>query len=86
MGELNIKALQEALNDVVNRHEPLRTIFPKVNGESYQHILQPNEMHVELKVSHINKREVEEKINEAVRYSFNLESEPAVRAQLFALD
>src|SRR5207244_2033016 len=38
-GELDRDALEQGLNDVVARHETLRTIFPERDGTAHQHIL-----------------------------------------------
>jgi amino acid adenylation domain-containing protein len=37
-GELNSKALEHALQSVINRHEVLRTVFLEKDGEAYQSI------------------------------------------------
>ena len=38
-GELNIAALEHALNEIVRRHEVLRTVYPTFDDEPYQSIL-----------------------------------------------
>jgi amino acid adenylation domain-containing protein len=38
-GDLNVNALEQSLNEVVRRHESLRTVFATVNGNPVQKIL-----------------------------------------------
>ena len=38
-GELNVFALDQSFNEVVRRHEALRTVFPNVNGKPVQVIM-----------------------------------------------
>jgi amino acid adenylation domain-containing protein/non-ribosomal peptide synthase protein (TIGR01720 family) len=40
-GLLDLKALEQSINDLVQRHEVLRTVFPSENGEAFQKVL-PN--------------------------------------------
>ncbi|MEU1192933.1 non-ribosomal peptide synthase/polyketide synthase [Streptomyces sp. NPDC005859] len=47
-GTLDRAALEAALNDVVARHAPLRTVFPVVDGVPYQHVLDPEQARVRL--------------------------------------
>ncbi|MCC5466787.1 amino acid adenylation domain-containing protein [Pelosinus baikalensis] len=84
-GKLDRSALQGALNDVVERHEILRTIFPETMGISHQYVLDAAEAQVELLVSNISKTELQTELTDAVRYSFDLAVEPAIRAQLYIL-
>ncbi|MFG2000487.1 amino acid adenylation domain-containing protein [Spirillospora sp. NPDC048911] len=49
-GPLDRRALAAALNDVVRRHEPLRTIFPDAGGEPCQRVLDAGQARLELPV------------------------------------
>ncbi|WP_144611303.1 non-ribosomal peptide synthetase DhbF [Bacillus cereus] len=85
-GKLNEEALQGAFYDVVEKHETLRTIFPNVLGSSYQKILNMENLNLEMIKIKTCKEELENVLAEAVRYSFNLDVEPAVRLQLFTVN
>lgn len=81
-GELNREALQAAFYDIVDRHETLRTIFPNMLGTSHQQILETNEANPTLIVTQTTDSELPKVLAEAVRYSFNLAEEPAIRMEL----
>ncbi|SMO88179.1 amino acid adenylation domain-containing protein [Melghirimyces algeriensis] len=84
-GELHYEALQQALYDVIDRHESLRTIFPDQQGTSCQFILPPYQVRPELQVIKTSEQELSGELNAAVRYRFNLSEEPAIRFYLFKL-
>ncbi|MER6915327.1 amino acid adenylation domain-containing protein [Streptomyces sp. NPDC000594] len=42
-GPLDIPALRAALRDLVDRHEALRTVFPVLDGEAHQRVLETDE-------------------------------------------
>ncbi|PEP56461.1 amino acid adenylation domain-containing protein [Bacillus pseudomycoides] len=85
-GELNREALQAAFYDIVDRHETLRTIFPNTLGTSHQQILETNEANPTLIVTQTTDSELPKVLAEAVRYSFNLAEEPAIRMELFEIN
>ncbi|WP_431934609.1 condensation domain-containing protein, partial [Nonomuraea jabiensis] len=82
-GELDVEALRAAVDDVVGRHESLRTVFPEMDGRPVQHILPPAEASVPWQVEEIAADEVEAALAEAARYGFELASELPVRVTLF---
>ncbi|WP_110933222.1 amino acid adenylation domain-containing protein [Paenibacillus bouchesdurhonensis] len=84
-GELNIEALENALADVVERHESLRTVFPDVMGLPQQLILDAEHARPRLLVTETSEDELQERIAESVSYSFELSKEPSFRAELFVL-
>ena len=53
-GDLDAAGAREAaLGDVIARHEVLRTVFPAVDGQPYQQVLQMQELAWELPVSQV---------------------------------
>ncbi|MEU5775093.1 non-ribosomal peptide synthase/polyketide synthase [Streptomyces venezuelae] len=82
-GTLDHDALHAALNDVVGRHESLRTVFPENDGEAHQVVL--DTWNVPLPVTETDEHELPDLLKEAARDGFDLDRELPVRAALFRL-
>ncbi|MFK0113677.1 non-ribosomal peptide synthase/polyketide synthase, partial [Streptomyces sp. NPDC091217] len=84
-GTLDRAALDEALADVVARHESLRTVFPEADGVPCQRVLDPAEVRPRAGVTEVVETELFERLAEFARRPFDLEAEAPLRAELFAL-
>ncbi|UGT53422.1 non-ribosomal peptide synthetase [Nocardia asteroides] len=83
-GALDIAALRSALDDVVARHESLRTTFPEQDGVPYQ-VVHPATA-VPLPIREIAPGELAAELAEIANYAFTLDGEPLIRAELLVLD
>ncbi len=91
-GELDVAALRQALNEIVRRHEVLRTSFGTVGGEPVQVIAA--EMPLELPLEDLSGiQDPAEREQEALRLAqveirrpFDLAQGPVLRGRLFRLD
>ncbi|MET9942782.1 condensation domain-containing protein, partial [Streptomyces halstedii] len=81
-GDLDIPALEAAANDVIARHEPLRTVFPESAGRPYQRVLPVEETHAPLTVEPVTEAEVTLRITETIRYGFHLDRDLPIRVHL----
>ncbi len=61
VGELNVEALEESINEIIHRHEVLRTTFTLVDGEPLQ-VIAPN---VQLKIPVVDLQELSDAEREA---------------------
>jgi amino acid adenylation domain-containing protein len=89
-GQLNRKALQWALQEIVNRHEVLRTRFPQQGGVPVQQIEAEVEIRIEeIDLAGMDKAGREEaaagKAGEEAGISFDLAQGPLVRVKLVRL-
>ncbi|PJN21420.1 non-ribosomal peptide synthetase [Kitasatospora sp. CB02891] len=84
-GTLDRAALDEALADVVARHESLRTVFPETGGVPRQHVLDPAAVRLQARTTEVSQDELPEQLAEFARQPFDLAAEPPLRAELFAL-
>ena len=82
-GRLDTAALAEALNDVVARHESLRTNFDEHDGVPYQ-IVHPA-LRVELPIRQVSEDRLDETVAQLRRHVFTPESGPLIKATLLAL-
>ena len=91
LGKLNVAALEQSLNEIVHRHQVLRTSFPAKNGQPVQEIA-PN-LRVTLPVvnlSHLSSEarnhEVQKLAVEEAQRPFELSQLPLIRATLLKLE
>ena len=83
-GELDTGCFAQALADVVDRHESLRTVFPDVDGEPYQHILPADQTGTIITVQReVSAERLPELISEACRNDFDLTRQIPLRAWLW---
>lgn len=86
-GELDISALEQSFDEIVNRHEALRTIFPNVNGKPVQVILPALKLTLQRKdlrelSDDDREAEVRRLATEEVRRPFDLSRGPLLRLTL----
>src|SRR6185369_10430477 len=83
-GRLDIAALEKSLNEIVRRHEALRTIFSTRNGEPVQIIL--HELRLPLPLIDLSDSpSIQKFCDEEAQRPFDLTTGPLVRAHLLRL-
>ncbi|WP_410658123.1 amino acid adenylation domain-containing protein [Amycolatopsis sp. lyj-112] len=83
-GDLDETALAAALQDVVARHESLRTTFPDDDGVPRQAVLPPEAPGIQR--VHCGRTGLADAVRTAVRHEFDLVAEPPLRVTLFVMD
>ncbi|MFI9319364.1 amino acid adenylation domain-containing protein [Kitasatospora aureofaciens] len=84
-GEVDHEALRAALDDVLERHAALRTVFPERDGVPRQHVLPMAEVPPVLTVVPTTEAELPALIGAESGHVFDLESEVPLRVRLFSL-
>ena len=89
-GRLNVAALEQSLNEIVRRHEILRTSFPVEDGEPIQAIAPTFTLTLPIvdlsRLSNCEREaEVKRLANRAAQHSFNLSRLPLIEASLLRL-
>ena len=82
-GRLDVSALQQALNDLAERHESLRTAYPDWDGRPQQVVLDCDEARVELPVVAVAEKDLSRALSAAARVPFDLTAETPLRAALY---
>ncbi|MFD5886499.1 amino acid adenylation domain-containing protein [Streptomyces sp. NPDC060334] len=84
-GELDPQALQSALNDVVLRHQVLRSVFPPVDDLPYQRVLDAPAGDPLLETRQVTEEALSRALADEAERGFDLTAEPPLRARLFTL-
>ncbi|KRE34710.1 hypothetical protein ASG82_00380 [Mycobacterium sp. Soil538] len=87
-GPLDAEALGAALDDVIARHESLRTIFPDTDGVPFQQVLPPRPgmwRRGDEAVVSLSEQDVAGELMALAVYRFDLSAEIPVRAQIYCI-
>ncbi|MBE7245955.1 MAG: amino acid adenylation domain-containing protein, partial [Actinomycetospora chiangmaiensis] len=82
-GVLDAAALEQALGDLVARHESLRTVFPETAGVPRQQVLEPEAARPALAVTAVSEAGLAAALAQAAGQGFDLTGEVPLRAHLF---
>ncbi|RMZ58791.1 amino acid adenylation domain-containing protein [Chryseobacterium nematophagum] len=83
-GKLDKEKLTNTLDDVLERHESLRTIFYEKEGIPYQKIV--HQVKTNIDFIEASEKDLQETLNHESRYAFNLTEEIPVKAKLLYID
>ncbi|HVI47173.1 MAG TPA: amino acid adenylation domain-containing protein [Chitinophaga sp.] len=84
-GALDITALSNALQTIVNRHEVLRTVIKQTEGVAYQHVLDQNQWQLtvtDLPAYRQSPAILKEYVQSLIATPFNLEKDHMLKGQL----
>lgn len=89
-GSLHIKTLQACLNEIIRRHEILRSTFVEVDGQPFQRVGEAQPLPLQLfDLQQLSERaqdqKVQEALQQAIRRPFDLSQGPLLRVTLFLL-
>ncbi|MGW7578749.1 amino acid adenylation domain-containing protein, partial [Streptomyces sp. NPDC054765] len=82
-GALDLDALGEAMADLVDRHESLRTVFPETDGVPYQQVLTGDAARPVIEVVATAPENTDAAIEEAAAHLFDLSADVPLRVRLF---
>src|ERR1700691_5636348 len=81
-GDLDVAALADALADVAGRHEVLRTVFPAVDDQPRQQILDRDAVHLDLPMAEVAEAGLAVAVAEVAAQPFDLAVEVPLRVRL----
>ncbi|WP_281391907.1 amino acid adenylation domain-containing protein [Streptomyces caniferus] len=84
-GDVDETALHQALSDVVDRHEILRTVLPDTHGEPEQRVLPPGRDALDLVRARVDEAELPQLMTAETRRPFDLSYEVPLRIRHYVL-
>jgi amino acid adenylation domain-containing protein len=87
-GPLDVEALGAAFDDVITRHESLRTVFPDTDGVPFQQVLSARPgmwRHSDQTVVSLAEQDVAGELGALAVYRFDLSTQIPIRVQIFSV-
>ncbi|WP_275792820.1 non-ribosomal peptide synthetase [Prescottella equi] len=84
-GALDVDALREAVSDVIERHESLRTVFPEIDGAASQVILPADRVKVDLAAEPVRESDVADAVARTISQGFDVTAAVPLRMRLLAV-
>ncbi|PND48959.1 long-chain fatty acid--CoA ligase, partial [Rhodococcus sp. ENV425] len=84
-GRLEVPALEEAVCDVLARHESLRTVYPDLDGYGYQKVLAPSEVRVSLEPVRIEPAQLPGELRALAATHFDVSTDVPIVVRLLCL-
>ena len=84
-GRVDPAAMEMALNDLIGRHEILRTVYPDFHGVPFQRVLSGAAARLPLRTATVARPDLELHLEQSVRHGFDLAAELPVRAWLYEI-
>ncbi|MET7768764.1 amino acid adenylation domain-containing protein [Nocardia sp. NPDC005366] len=84
-GALDVAALQDAVADLIERHESLRTVYPAVDGTGYQSILPTSEALPDLTPQPVTESDLRDWLLRSALTGFDVAAEVPLRMGLASL-
>ncbi|MEH2262094.1 amino acid adenylation domain-containing protein [Nostoc sp.] len=85
-GILNVEVLQQSINEIIHRHEILRTTFPAIEGKPLQVISRNLAINIPmLDLQGLEESEVQQIVTKEARQPFDLNNDPLLRVTLLQL-
>ena len=79
-GQLNTRYLTEALNRIIERHEPLRTCYKQVNGQPMQQVM--TGVSIKLDIIEVQQQTQQETVQKKITEHFDLSQDLMLKASL----
>uniref|UniRef100_UPI000A4F45A7 non-ribosomal peptide synthetase n=1 Tax=Rhodococcoides yunnanense TaxID=278209 RepID=UPI000A4F45A7 len=84
-GDVDVDALRAAVDDVIDRHESLRTVYPEIDGVPVQVVVPMNKVPPLFEVVDLPADRIQDEVRSLAVFGFDVTTEVPLRVRLFAV-
>ena len=85
-GNINLDNITKSINEIINKHEILRTNFIEIDGIPFQKINAAENVRLDITINKLKGEKVRETISQLINAEFDLETDLLIRVQLLKLE